>query len=90
MATRMNMLKLLLETRSLADLTNRRPLARQPGLLTLQLRPSGPRRGPFVKNRRTLRVDMQDPPDIPHPVKINHVKPVALSAPPRESAHTVA
>jgi len=84
MATRMNMLKLLLETRGLADLTNRRPVGRQPGLLTLRLRSSGPRRGLAAKNKRTLRVDMQDPPDIPHPVRINHLKhppaPASLSS----------
>ena len=72
MATRMNMMKLLQEVRGLAEFTNQHPAARSLGPLMLPLY--------FTKlrnpaSKRTLRVIVQDPPDIPNPVKITYLAP---------------
>ena len=85
MATRMNMMKLLQEIRGMAQVTNRRPLTRTSLVLALQIRPPALRNAK-TRQRRTIRISMQDPLDIPHPVKIKHLTgselPVAsLSAP---------
>ena len=69
MATRMNMMKLLQEARGLAELNHRGPYSRPPGPLMLQLRPTNRKPLP-PKRKRALRIDMQDPPDIPQPVRI--------------------
>jgi hypothetical protein len=71
MATRMNMMKLLQEIRGMAEVTNRRPLSRTTTALALQIRPPALRNK--TKQRRIIRISMQDPPDIPHPVKIQHL-----------------
>jgi hypothetical protein len=78
MATRINMMKLLHEMHGLAQITNRRPAPRPSGPLALQIRPLDRRAA--AKRRRTIRVDMQDPPDIPNPVAIKHVSRPAVSA----------
>jgi len=69
MATKVNLMKLLQEARGLAQITNRRPSTRtaEPALLPVR---SAASRAP--KPKRTLRIVMQNPPDIPHPVKITH------------------
>ena len=64
-------MKLLQEVRGFADLTNRRPLTRPPGPLLLQAHWLSRRRP--GKDKRVVRIQMDDFPDIPHPVKINHV-----------------
>ncbi len=74
MATRVNMIKLLQETRALADLTNRRPPPKYPGTLALQVRPQRARHG-TARPKKTITILMQDLPDIPHPVKITHRRP---------------
>jgi hypothetical protein len=73
MAAKMRMLKLLQEIRGFAEITNRRPHPRQPGLFLMQLRAhifSTSQTG----YKRIISIDMQDLPDIPHPVKITHLK----------------
>jgi hypothetical protein len=70
MATRMNMMKLLQEVRGFAEFTNQHPAARQIGPLMLPLYWSKTR-NPCAK--RTLRIIVQDPPDIPNPVKITYI-----------------
>ncbi len=71
MATRINVMKLLQEVRGFAELTNRRPQNRLPGPLLLQANWSGSRRpGP---HKRIVRIHMDNPPDIPHPVKIHYI-----------------
>lgn len=72
MATKVNVMKLLQEVRGFAQLTNRRPHPRTPGPLLLQAYWFS-RRGPGSKDKRTLRIRIDNLPDIPHPVKINHV-----------------
>jgi hypothetical protein len=67
MATRMNVMKLLQEVRGLAELSFQPPPKAVMGpLLLQQFMPKF--RTPGAK--RTLRIIVQDPPDIPHPVKI--------------------
>jgi len=72
MATRINMMKLLLEVRGFADFAHRRMPSRPLGPLLLQFRPPGSR---FARGLRrwTLRVSIQDPPEIPTPVPIKHL-----------------
>ncbi len=72
MATRMNMLKLVQEMRGLAQITNRRPLPRHPVPAVLDVRPPN-RRGAAFKRKRLIQIHVQDPPDIPHPVKITYL-----------------
>jgi hypothetical protein len=74
MATKMRMMKLLQEIRGFADITNRRPPSRQPGLFLIQLR-SHIFNTSQSSRRRTIVVEMQEQPDIPHPVKITHLQP---------------
>jgi hypothetical protein len=85
MANRMNMLKLLQEVRGFANFTSRRPQARQAGAMLLQLR-SIRFKGANGPRRRTLRIIIQDPPDIPHPVKIVHIPVNRDAYPPAESS----
>ncbi len=66
------MLKLLQEMRGFASVTNRRPANRQAGLFAIQLR-SHMLQATARREKRVLRVNIQDLPDIPHPVKITHV-----------------
>ncbi len=80
MATRVNLMKLLQEARGFAQITNRRPQTRPPGPLLLQAHWLS-RRG-AGKDKRVLRIHIQEPPDIPHPVKIRHLTypaPVAVA-----------
>jgi hypothetical protein len=64
-------MKLLQEVRGFAQLTNRRPQPRSTALLLqahwLSRRPAD------TKGKRVLRVHIENPPDIPYPVKINHL-----------------
>ena len=71
MATRVNLMRLLQEARGLAQITNRRPLTRPAGPVLMPVRSVV---GRSVKTKRTVRISMQDPPDIPHPVRIIHLR----------------
>ena len=87
MATRMNMMKLLQEVRGFAQLTNRRPLTRTPLPLLLQWHGPG-FKSAEVKRKKTIRICIQEPNDIPRPVPIkfvsqNAVEPTSLSDAPR-------
>jgi hypothetical protein len=73
MATRMNMMKLLLEVRGMAQLVNRRLPNRTPGPLLLHWPFAS--RSAAAKRKWTLRIDIQDPPDIPQPVPIIYRTP---------------
>ena len=73
MAAKIKVMKLLQEMRGFADITNRRPQPRTPGLFLLQMRShllhaTGP------KDKRTINIDIQARPDMPHPIKIKHLK----------------
>lgn len=73
MAAKVRMLKLLHEIRGYAEIVNRCPPPRSPAVLVAQMRPTVLQ--PILP-RRTLSVTMveADSSNIPHPVKINHVK----------------
>jgi hypothetical protein len=78
MATRVNMLKLLQEVRGLMNFASRRPHPRQPGALFLAMRPLS-LKSPKSPRKRIIRVSIQDPPDIPTPVKIIFLEPAERS-----------
>jgi hypothetical protein len=66
-------MKLLQEMRGFAEVTNRLPQPRQPGLFLMKLRSHfGPSAVP--KRKRVIAIQMQERLDLPHPVKITHVK----------------
>jgi hypothetical protein len=73
MAAKIQMLKLLQEIRGFAELSNRRPPPRSPGLLLTQIRAHMPQNA-SPKRRLSIRIDPQDRTDVPYRVKINHVK----------------
>lgn len=89
MATKLRMLKLLQELRGFAEIVNRRPPPRSAALWLAQVRPHVVQ---AVLPRRSLRVTMVElsSTDIPHPVKINHLKqtpaPTAMLRPPELGA----
>jgi hypothetical protein len=72
MATRVNMMKLLQEIRGFADLGNRRPQPRSPGLFLMQLR-THVLRATLPKRPLTIQVSELSYPDVPNPVKIIHL-----------------
>jgi hypothetical protein len=74
MAAKIKMLKLLQEIRGFADLTNRRPQPRAPGLVLTQMR-SHVIQATLPRRRLSVSTDKRDCPDISRPVKINHLKP---------------
>jgi hypothetical protein len=74
MAAKIRMLKLLQEIRGFAQLANRHPQPRSPGLFFTQTR-SHNLQGLVPKRRLSVRIDSQDRTDVPCQVKINHVKP---------------
>ncbi len=81
MANRANIMKLLQEIRSFAELTNRRPHPRPLGLLVMQMRPPVVR--PALPRRKLdVTINLAEHPGIPHPVKITHVKTDSFSAEP--------
>ena len=73
MAAKIRMLKLLQEIRGFADIANRRPPPRSPGLLLTQIR-SHVIQATLPKRRLSVKMDVQDHLDLPRPVKINHVR----------------
>jgi hypothetical protein len=85
MAGKMNVMKLLQEMRGLAVFGNRRPQPKMPAIALAQWR-SQAARMPRVHQKRTIRITAEAPLDIPHPVKIIHVK-AKNSAVPEPPAH---
>jgi len=72
MAAKVKIMKLLQEIRGLAQITSRRPQPKPPWLFLVQLR-SHLNYTTTSRRRLVIPIDLQDPPDIPHPVKITHV-----------------
>jgi hypothetical protein len=79
MATKVRIMKMLQEIRGFAQITSRRPPAKVPGLFLVQLRSNAARTNLYRK-KVIITVDLKDPPDIPHPVKITHLKAAAIPA----------
>ncbi len=73
------MLRLMQQARGIAEMTGRKPQPRPPGPLTLQVR--APRwKNAAAKVKHIIRIDMQEMPDIPHPVTILHLDQVRNQA----------
>jgi hypothetical protein len=73
MATKIKMLKLLQEIRGMAQITNRRPQPKSPGIFLMQLR-AHVTTATMPRRRLVIPVDLKDLPDIPTPVKITHLE----------------
>ena len=73
MAAKIQVLKLLQEIRGFAELSNRHPQPRSPGLFLTQIR-SHMLQGAVLKRRLSIRIDTPDRTNVPDRVKINHVK----------------
>jgi hypothetical protein len=80
MAAKVRIMKLLQEIRGFAEISNRRPQPRQPGLFLIQLR-SHVTHATATRRKQIISVDVLDRPDIPHPVKITHLRPAPVAAP---------
>ena len=66
------MMKMLQQAKGMAELTGRKPQPRPLSPLLLQVRaPKWKNAG--AKQKRIIRLNMQDPPDIPRPVAILHL-----------------
>jgi hypothetical protein len=79
MAAKIAIMKLLQEIRGFAEITNRRPQPRSPGLFLMQLRSQMTH--PVVPNRkRSIIIEMHDLPNAPAPVKIVHRRRSPTSA----------
>ena len=78
MATKIRIMKMLQEIRGLAQITSRRPPAKMPGLFLVQMR-SQARRTP-ARKKVIITVDIKEPADIPHEVKITHLKVASIPA----------
>ena len=72
MAAKIKIMKMLQEMHGMAEVTNRCPPPRQPGLFLIQLRSHVYQAGQ-PKRKQTIAVDGLEGIDIPHPVKIRHI-----------------
>jgi hypothetical protein len=74
MATKVKLLKLLQEMRGFSEFNRRHPAPRSSSLYLLQLR-SHVAHTSHSKRRLIVTIDLKDSATLPHPVKINHLKP---------------
>ena len=79
MANKVTMFKLLQEIRGFAQIANRRPVPRSPGLFLAQFR-SQVTHETLRKRRLNITINKPNQPDMPHQVRINHVKQSPESA----------
>lgn len=73
------MMRLLQEIRGMAQITNRRPQTRAPGIFLMQLR-AHVTTATMPRRRLVIPVDLKDLPDIPTPVKIRHLDPLPAAS----------
>ena len=73
MATKIKLMKLLQEMHAFAELGRRAPSPRTSPLFLLQLR-SHMAQTSRSKLRLVVKVNLEDMLDMPHPVKISHIK----------------
>ncbi len=73
MAAKIRMMKLLQEIRGFAEIAKRRPAPRLPGLMLIQMR-SHVVQASLPKRKLNVQVGVLNRADVPHPVKINHVR----------------
>lgn len=78
MAAKIKIMKMLQEIRGHADITERRPAPRQPGLFLIQLR-SHVIETRQARGRQIIAVEVLDQFEIPRPVKIKHIAPAPPS-----------
>ena len=74
MATKIKLLKLLQEMRAFSEMTRQNPAPRNSPLYLLQLR-SHLAETSRPKGRLMVSIDLKDSLDMPHPVRITHIKP---------------
>ena len=74
MATKIKLLKLLQEMHAFSEMNRRHPAPRSSPLYLLQLR-SHLAETSRPKGRLIVRIDLKDSLDMPHPVRITHIKP---------------
>ena len=79
MAAKINMLTLLQEFRGFAQIANRSPAARSPGLFLAQFRSEG-MLIPLRKRKLSITINEPNQSDIPLQVRIQHVKHAPDSA----------
>jgi len=72
MATRIKMLKLLQEVRGFAQFAHQPAEPKAPGPLLLEFG-AAMRRRAAARRKRAIKIEMQEPPDIPHPVPIKYL-----------------
>ena len=73
MAEKIKMLKLLQEMNGFSELTNRRPQSRPLGLFLLEMRSHTTQTATQIR-KRSIAVEGSVPAEIPHPVKITHLR----------------
>jgi hypothetical protein len=74
MATKIKLMKLLQEMHAFAEIGRRHPMPKASPLFLVQLR-SHLAETSRPKRRLIVNVDLKESLDLPHPVRINHVKP---------------
>ena len=74
MAAKVKMLKLLHEIRGFAEITNRRPPPRSPGLFLTQIR-SHVAQATLPRRKLSVATSKHHYLALPHQVKIHHLKP---------------
>ena len=74
MATRIKMLKLLQEVRGFTQFAQRPPETKPAGPLLLDFQ-GAMRRRAASRRKWTIKIEMQEPVDIPHPVPITYLSP---------------
>jgi hypothetical protein len=77
MAAKMKLMKMLQEIRGFAEITQRLPQQRPPGLFIMQMR-SHVLQTTVTRRRRTIAIQMLETPNIPDAVKIRHVPTVVI------------
>ena len=74
MATKVKLMKFLQEIRGLTEMRRRLPAPKPSALYLMQLR-SHVAEASHARRKLTVSIDLKDSVTLPHPVKINHVKP---------------
>jgi len=82
MAAKIKIMKLLQEIRGFAQITQRRPQSKSPGLFLLQLRSQANQTILPRRRRLVIPIQLHEPPDIPNPVKITFIKTETCPATP--------
>jgi hypothetical protein len=74
MATKVKLMKFLQEIRGLTEMCRRHPAPKPSALYLMQLR-SHVAEASHAKRKLIVTIDLKDSATLPHPVKINYVKP---------------